>query len=85
MGHGTKGCGNVCLRTFGKCDWDIGPRGAEIFFSLPLRLVHWLVGPAGDGINDIYRASDRVVDSFWTVPGSSFGGGGEVGGSLLCG
>ena len=62
---------------FGKCDWNMGPRGVEmfafahvgdcveIFFSIPLHLVHMLVGPTGDGINDIYRASDGVIGSFW--------------------
>ena len=31
---------------------------AEVFFPLTLRLVYWLIQSAGDGIDDIHRASD---------------------------
>jgi hypothetical protein len=36
---------------------------AEVFFPLTLCLVHWLIRTAGDGIDDIYRASDRIIGS----------------------
>ena len=60
---------------FGEGDWDMGPGsaemlafadmqdGAEVFFPLKLCLVHWLIRSAGDGIDDIYRASDRIIGS----------------------
>ena len=60
---------------FGECDRNVGPRsaemlafadmrdGAEVFFRLTLCLVHWLVRSAGDSIDDIYRASDRIIGS----------------------
>ena len=63
--------------SFGEVDWDVGPRsaemlaiadvrdGAEVFFPLTLCLVHWLIQSAGDGIDDIYRASDRIIGSLW--------------------
>ena len=37
--------------------------GAEVFFPLTLCLVHWLIRSAGDGIDDIHRASDRIIGS----------------------
>ena len=61
----------------GEGDWDVRPRsaemfafadmrdGAEVFFPLTLCLVHWLIRSTGDGIDDIHRASNRIVDSFW--------------------
>ena len=63
--------------SFGEGDRDMGPGsaemlafadmrdGAEVFFPLMLCLVHWLVRSAGDGIDDIYRASDRIIGSLW--------------------
>ena len=60
---------------FGEGDRDVGPGsakmlafadvrdGAEVFFPLTLCLVHWLIRSAGDGIDDIYRASDRIIGS----------------------
>ena len=60
---------------FGEGDRDKGPRsaemlafanmrdGAEVSFPLTLCLVHWLIRSAGDGIDDIYRASDRMIGS----------------------
>ena len=43
--------------------------GAEVFFPLMLCLVHWLIRSAGDGIDDIYRASDRIIGSLWDRTG----------------
>ena len=37
--------------------------GAEVFFPLTLYLVHWLIRSAGDCIDNIYRASDRIIGS----------------------
>ena len=37
--------------------------GAEVFFPLTLCLVHRLIRSAGDGIYDIYCASDRIIGS----------------------
>ena len=60
---------------FGEGDRDMGPGsaemraladmrdGAEVFFPLTLCLVHWLIRSAGDGIDDIHRASDRIIGS----------------------
>ena len=60
---------------FGKSYRDMGPGGAKmfafadmrdcakVFFPLMLCLVHWLIRSAGDGIDDIYRASDRIIGS----------------------
>ena len=60
---------------FGEGNWDVGPGsaemlafahmrdGAEVFFPLALCLVHWLIRSAGDGIDDIHRASDRIIGS----------------------
>ena len=39
--------------------------GAEVFFPLMLCLVYWLIRSAGDGIDDIYRASDRIIGTLW--------------------
>jgi len=62
---------------FGEGHRDVGPGstemlafadmrdGAEVFFPLMLCLVHWLIRSAGDGIDDIYRASDRIIGSLW--------------------
>ena len=74
---------------FGESDWDVGPGsaemlafahmrdGAEVFFPLTLCLVYRLVCPAGDGIDDIHRASNGIIGSFWDCAGFSFGGGGR--------
>ena len=63
--------------SFGEGDRDMRPRGAEmlafvdmqdgaeVFFPLTLCLVHWLIRSAGDGIDDIYRASDTIIGSLW--------------------
>ena len=60
---------------FGEGDRDMGPGsaemlafadmrdGAEVFFPLTLCLVHRLIRSAGDGIYDIYCASDRIIGS----------------------
>ena len=37
---------------------------AEVFFPLPLLLVHRLIGSTGDGVNDIDHASGGVIVSF---------------------
>ena len=62
---------------FGEGDRDVGPGsaemlafadvrdGAEVFFTLTLCLVHWLVRSARDGIDDIHRASNRIIGSLW--------------------
>ena len=62
---------------FGEGDWDVRPGstnmlafadmrdGAEVFFPLTLCLVYWLIRSAGDGIDDIHRASDQIIGSFW--------------------
>ena len=62
---------------FEKRDWDMGPRSVEmlafahmrdsveVFFPLPLCLVYWLIGSARDGIDDVHRASDWIIGSFW--------------------
>ena len=62
---------------FGEGNWDMGPRStkmlafahmrdsAEVFFSLTLRLVYWLIRSVGDGIDDVHRASDRIIVSLW--------------------
>ena len=34
---------------------------SEVFFALPLRLVHWLVGSSGDGIDDVNHAAREIV------------------------
>ena len=39
--------------------------GAEVFFPLALRLVYWFIRSAGDGIDDVHRASDKIIGSFW--------------------
>jgi len=58
--------------SFGEGDRDMGSEmlafvdirdGAEVFFPLTLCLVNWLIRSAGDGIDDIYRASDRIIGS----------------------
>jgi len=61
--------------SFGEGDRDMGPRsaemlafanmrdGADVFFPLTICLVHWLIRSAGDVIDDIYRASDRIIGS----------------------
>jgi len=63
--------------SFGEGDWDVRPGSAEmlafadmrdsaeVFFPLTLRLVYWLIQSAGDGIDDVHRASDRIIGSFW--------------------
>ena len=63
--------------SFGEGNWDVGPGGAEmfafadvrdcaeVFFPLTLRLMYWLIGSAGDGVDDIHRASDRIICSLW--------------------
>ena len=38
---------------------------AEVFFPLTLRLMYWLIGSAGDGVDDIHRASNRIICSLW--------------------
>ena len=60
---------------FGEGDWDMGPGSAEmlafadmrdsaeVFFPLTLRLVYWLIQSAGDGIDDVHRASDWIIGS----------------------
>ena len=60
---------------FGEGDRDMGPGsvemlafadmrdGADVFFLLTLCLVHWLIRSAEDCIDDIYRASDRIIGS----------------------
>ena len=62
---------------FGEGDWDVRPRsaeifafadmrdGAEVFFPLTLCIVYWLIRSAGDGIDEIHLASDRIIGSFW--------------------
>ena len=62
---------------FGEGNWDVGPGGAEMFafsdirdcaeelFPLTLRLMHWLILSAGYGVDDIHRASDRIIGSLW--------------------
>ena len=62
---------------FGEGDRDMRPRGAEmlafadmrdgaeVFFPLMLCLMNWLIRSAGDGIDDIYRASNRIIGSLW--------------------
>ena len=62
---------------FGAGYWDVRPSGAEmfafadvrdcaeVFFPLTLRLMYWLIGSAGDGVDDIHRASDRIICSLW--------------------
>ena len=64
---------------FGERDWDMGPRGAEVFafahmrdsvevfFPLPLRLVYRLVRSTGDGVNDIDHASGGIIGSLWDL------------------
>ena len=37
--------------------------GAEVFFPLTLCLVHLLIRSAGDGVDDIYRSSNRIIGS----------------------
>ena len=37
----------------------------EVFFPLTLRLMYWLIGSAGDRVDDIHRASDRIICSLW--------------------
>ena len=61
----------------GEGNWDVGPGstemlafahmrdGVEVFFSLTLRLVYWLIRSAGDCIDDVHRASDWIIGSFW--------------------
>ena len=61
--------------SFAEGDQDMGPRseemlafadmrdGVEVFFPLTLYLVHWLIRSAGDCIDDIYRASDKIIGS----------------------
>ena len=61
--------------SIGEGNWDVGPGGAEmfafadmrdsveVFFPLTLRLMYWLIGSAGDGVDDIHRASDRIIGS----------------------
>jgi len=61
LGHETRGCRNVCLRT------RVTLCGSAL--SLPLRLVHWLVGAAGDGVDDIDQASSGIVGTFWDLAG----------------
>ena len=39
--------------------------GAEVFFPLTFRLVYWLIQSAGDGIDDVHRASDQIIGSLW--------------------
>jgi len=63
--------------SFGEGNWDMGLGGAEmfafadvqdyaeVFFPLTLRLMYWLIGSAGDGVDDIHRASDRIICSLW--------------------
>jgi len=41
------------------CAWRV------VFFPLTLRLMYWLIGSAGDGVDDIHRASDRIICSLW--------------------
>ena len=42
---------------------------SEVFFVLPLRLVHWIVGSTGDGIDDVNPATERCITcSFWYLP-----------------
>jgi hypothetical protein len=37
----------------------------EVFFVLPLRLVHWFIGSSRDGINDVdHTAGGHVACSF---------------------
>ena len=60
--------------SFGEGDRDMGSEmlafvdirdGAEVFFPLTLCLVYWLIRSTGDGIDDIHRASDRIICSLW--------------------
>ena len=38
---------------------------SEIFFALSLRLVHWFIGPSGDGIDDVdHTAGGGICCSF---------------------
>ena len=61
LGHETRGCGNVCLRT------RVTLCGSALY--LPLCLVHWLIGATGDGVDDIDHASGRIVGTFWDLAG----------------
>ena len=57
---------------------DVGPWSAELFafadmrhgsetcFALPLRIVDWLIGSAGDGIDDVdHAARGLLAGPFW--------------------
>ena len=65
---------------FGEGYWDMRPWGAkmlafadmrdrpEVFFPLPLRLMHRLIGSSGDGIDDVYHASGVALSRGFICP-----------------
>jgi hypothetical protein len=43
--------------------------GSEVFFALLLRLVHWLIGSSGDGVDDVDHATRGCIAcSFGYLP-----------------
>ena len=42
---------------------------SQVFSELPLRHVHWIIGPSGDGIDDVDHAAEGgVTCSLWGLP-----------------
>ena len=43
--------------------------GSEVFLALSLRLMHWLIGSSGDGVDDVDHAAGGCIGcSLWYLP-----------------